>query len=137
LRQVVYFHETLSNLNVSYKIRTLQGVDVVFGDTRLEEKISNTYERETIYIFEWSFELNLMHGRYSIMSGLNHPPSAPGRDWVYVDVVPICYQFTMLPRAAGMVDGLVVWKNALHISSLSPSDCSFGERALKFVKHST
>lgn len=125
LRQVVRFSKALDHVNVCYKIRTLQGVDVVFGDTRLTGDIARDYLEGRIYIFEWTFSLDLMHGTYAIMSGLAHPPQADHDDWIFVDIVPTSCVFRVTPRKAGMIDGLVVWNNSLSIRRLADAAGSF------------
>ena len=117
LRQVVRFTRDLDNVNVSYKIRTPQGTDVVFGDTRLVGMIAQHYPAG-IYAFEWRFRLDLGHGAYCIMAGLAHPPAVPGEDWRFLDMVPVCYDFRVLPRREGMLDGLVTWHNRLEVHAL-------------------
>lgn len=119
LRQVVHFNQSLDHINASYKIRTLQGIDVVFGDTRLTGDMHRRYEGGRVYIFDWTFKLELLHGNYTIMSGLTHPPHGEKEDWSFIDVIPTCLTFTMAPRKAGMIDGLVVWNNALTIHAVN------------------
>ena len=119
LRQVVRFTRAFDNVNVAYKIRTPQGADVVFGDTRLVGRMGFRYQAGSVYVFDWRFQLNLGHGNYCIMSGLAHPPVVPGEDWRFLDMVPICYDFRVLPRQEGMIGGLVVWDNQLDITDLA------------------
>ncbi len=118
LRQVVRFHKALDHVNVSYKIRSVQGVDIVFGDTRLTEDIARRYEEGRVYVFEWTFRLDLMHGNYVVLSGLAHPPIGMRDDWSFVDMVPISAMFRVAPRKAGMIDGFVVWSNSLAIRAI-------------------
>jgi hypothetical protein len=114
LRQAVRFARPLANVNVSYKVRTPQGVDLLYGDTRLAGRLDARYDA-TLYLIEWSLRLDLMHGSYVLMSALAHPPDVPGEDWVFLDVVPVCYDFRMLPRKEGMIDGFVASMGALQI----------------------
>lgn len=118
LRQVVRFNNSLDNVNCAYKIRTLQGTDVVFGDTRLTGDLYRRYETGSIYVFEWTFKLELMHGNYAIMSGLAQPPQEGRDDWIFLDMVPTSLTFSMAPRKEGMIGGLVVWNNCLHIRAI-------------------
>jgi lipopolysaccharide transport system ATP-binding protein len=127
LRQVARFHQALDHVNVCYKIRTLQGVDVVFGDTRLTGDIARGYLEGRVYVFEWTFRLDLMHGNYAIMSGLAHPPQADHDDWIFIDIVPTSLVFRVTPRKAGMIDGLVVWNNSLAVRSLADAAGSLNE----------
>jgi lipopolysaccharide transport system ATP-binding protein len=118
LRQVIHCYESIDHINVSYKIRTVQGIDVVFGDTRLTGDIDRHYTEGRIYVFDWTFTLELMHGSYMIMSGLAQPPSGDRDDWSFIDMVPTSTIFRMTPRRDGMIDGFVVWRNSLAIQML-------------------
>jgi lipopolysaccharide transport system ATP-binding protein len=119
LWQVVRFNTDLSMVNVAYKIRTLQGVDVVFGDTRLFGDINKDFMRSGLYLFKWKLKLNLGHGSYTIMSAMAHPPDENGCEWEFIDYVPISCQFRVMPRENGMVDGLCVLHADLTVSRLS------------------
>ena len=111
LRQVVTFHRTLRNVNVAYKLRTLQGVDIVFGDTRLQGEMRRTYLADRVYVFDWAFRLHLMHGSYCVTSAIAHPPGSEHDDWIFIDMVPLCFDFRVAPRKEGMIGGFVVWEN--------------------------
>lgn len=111
----VKFNRSLRNLNLALKVRTLQGVDVLFQDTRLQDEMARTYEAGKIYAFEWRIKLPLMHGSYALSCGLAHPPESSGQDWVFVDILPIAYEFSMSPRSAGMLGGFVTLPAQLRI----------------------
>lgn len=111
----VRFNSFLRNLNLAIKVRTLQGVDVLFQDTRLQEEMARSYDAGDIYTFEWRMKLPLMHGAYALSCGLAHPPEIAGQDWVFVDIVPVAYEFSMAPRAAGMIGGFVTLPTQLII----------------------
>ena len=119
IRVFVHFAEGLSNLNLSIKIRTLQGTDVAFFDTRLQEEMSRHYGAATFYLFEWAMKLPLLHGNYALAVGLAHPPEVPGVDWVFVDIVPHAYEFRMAPRKNGMIDGFVSLPASLAIKEVA------------------
>jgi lipopolysaccharide transport system ATP-binding protein len=112
LLQAVEFASDTTAVNVSYRIRTVQGTGVVFGDTRMFGDIDRHYRAGQTYIFGWKFELRLGHDSYFIQSVLAHPPRN-GADWEFIDMVPLSLGFRVLPRQAGMIDGLVAW-NADH-----------------------
>lgn len=103
----VRFNCLLRNLNLAIIVRTLQGVEVLFQDTRLQEEMARSYNAGDVYTFEWRMRLPLMHGAYALSCGLAHPPEIAGQDWIFVDMVPIAYEFSMAPRAAGMIAGFV------------------------------
>lgn len=115
IRLVVRMDKTLKNLNLSLKIRTLQGSDVVFWDTRLQHEIERQYQAGFIYCFDWQIKLPLLHGNYALACGLAHPPESPGDDWQFVDIVPHAYEFRVSPRREGMIDGYVTLPAKLQI----------------------
>lgn len=115
IRAVVRMDKPLKNLNMSLKIRTLQGSDVVFFDTRLQHEIERKYQAGFIYCFDWKIKLPLLHGNYALACGLAHPPEKPGDDWQFVDIVPHAYEFQVVPRREGMIDGYVTLPANLDI----------------------
>lgn len=119
IRVFVHCAKALSNLNLSLKIRTLQGTDVVFFDTRLQEEMWRRYETATNYLFEWAVKLPLLHGNYALAVGLAHPPEVAGADWIFVDIVPHAYEFRMAPRKNGMIDGFVTLPASLAIKEVA------------------
>ncbi|MBT9519352.1 MAG: ABC transporter ATP-binding protein [Dechloromonas sp.] len=120
IRVFVRFAKDLSNLNLSIKIRTLQGTDVAFFDTRLQGEMSRHYQTGTNYLFEWAIKLPLLHGNYALAAGLAHPPEELGADWIFVDIVPHAYEFRMAPRKNGMIDGFVSLPTSLTIKKVAP-----------------
>lgn len=118
LLQVAEFHGDTTDVNVSYKIKTLQGTSVVFGDTRMFGDITRAYRAGMTYVFAWEFDLKLGHESYVIQSTLTHPPRN-GADWEFIDMVPISFEFRVLPRKAGMTDGLVSWDADHLVFSIS------------------
>jgi len=119
LFQLAKFGSALSNINASYKIRTPPGVDVVFGDTRMFGDLNQRYNENEHYVFAWEFNLTLGHGSYNITSALAHPPDGLGRDWEFVDFVPISCEFIVLPREPAMIDGLTAWDANLSVRWLN------------------
>jgi lipopolysaccharide transport system ATP-binding protein len=118
LCQFVRFRKTLRNVNIGYKIRSLQGVDIIYGDTRLTDSIGEEFKENAVYLFSWRFTLKLCHGSYSVLSGMAHLPTASGKDWEFIDVVPLCMTFRVLPRKGGMIDGFTVWDNVFDSRQL-------------------
>jgi lipopolysaccharide transport system ATP-binding protein len=115
IRVVVRMYKPLTNLNISLKIRTLQGSDMVFFDTRLQHKIERQYQAGFVYCFDWKIKLPLLHGNYALGCGLAHPPEKPSDDWRFVDIVPHAYEFRVAPRQGGMIDGYVTLPAKLDI----------------------
>lgn len=119
IRVYVHFNETLSNVNHGLIIRTLQGSDVVYLDTRLQDRMDLEYEGGKTYSFKWSLRLPLLHTQYGILVGLTHPPLRAGEEWIIIDHVPHAYEFKVAPRRQGMINGLVALPAELDISSLT------------------
>jgi lipopolysaccharide transport system ATP-binding protein len=118
IRVYVQFKETLANVNHGLIIRTLQGSDVVFMDTRLQNQMDREYLAGKIYCFEWTVRLPLFHTQYGLLVGLSHPPRDPGEDWVVIDHIPHAYEFKVAPRAQGMINGFVALPSNLSITSI-------------------
>lgn len=112
----VRFNRLLRNLNLAIKVRTLQGIDVLFQDTRIQDEMTRSYSEGSVYIFEWCMKLPLMHGSYALTCALAHPPENVGEDWVFVDVIPVAYEFSVSPRKEGMIGGFVTVPAELVIS---------------------
>lgn len=119
IRIFAHFTKGLSNLNLAIKIRTVQGADIVFFDTRLQGEMSRHYQANAHYLFEWDIRLPLQHGSYVIAVGLAHPPEVAGADWIFVDFVPHAYEFRISPRNNGMIDGFVSLPASLSIKQIS------------------
>jgi lipopolysaccharide transport system ATP-binding protein len=115
IRCYALFRSCLENCNLSLKIRTLQGMDVLFFDTRLQNEMDRKYLAGRTYRFSWIFRLPLLHGSYSLSCGIAHPPIDAGQDWVFADIVQHAYDFRMAPRREGMIDGLVILPASLDI----------------------
>ena len=84
----------------------------MFGD------ITRAYRAGMTYVFAWEFDLKLGHESYVIQSTLTHPPRN-GADWEFIDMVPISFEFRVLPRKAGMTDGLISWDADHLVFSIS------------------
>lgn len=119
IRVIVRMDKPLANLNISLKIRTLQGSDVVFFDTRLQHEIERQYQAGFVYCFDWEIKLPLLHGNYALACGLAHPPGKPGDDWQFIDIVPHAYEFRVAPRREGMIDGYVTLPANLEIRCIT------------------
>lgn len=118
LRVLVEFCMDLSNVNVAVKIRTLQGTDVIFLDTRLQGKFGLSYPANSSHLFTWKVRLPLMHGNYALSVGVAQPPSIPGDDWIFVDMVPHAFEFTVGARKEGMIGGYVALPAMLDVKCI-------------------
>jgi hypothetical protein len=119
VRVVIRVDEPLTRLNVSLKIRTLQGSDLVFLDTRLLNQMDRVYQAARFYCFDWKLRVPMMHGHYALACGLAHPPEVPGDDWQFVDVIPHAYEFSIGARPGGMIDGFVTLPAELQVRCMT------------------
>lgn len=115
LRQIVHFRQHCCNVTVAYKIRTPQGTNVVYGDTRLANQMGRIYEAGRTYLFSWVFKAALQHGSYFVGGAVAHPPSADSALWTILDYVHTALEFRVAPRRDGMIDGLITWPTELEI----------------------
>lgn len=115
IRVFVHFERALSNVNLAVKVRTLQGTDVIFLDTRLQGKFGERYKAQNTYRFSWKARLPLMHGNYALSTGLACPPAIPGDDWTFIDVIPHAFDFQMGARAEGMIGGFIALPASLDV----------------------
>lgn len=118
IRVLVSFKQRLSGVNVAVKVRTLQGSDIVFLDTRLQGKFDVEYLADETYLYKWKVRLPLMHGNYSLAVGVAKPPEMPGDDWIFVDMVQHAFDFKMAARAGGMIGGFVALPAQLDVVCL-------------------
>lgn len=115
IRILVEFKQSLSNINLAVKVRTLQGTDVVFWDTRLQGRLAESYIENQCYIFVWHMRLPLQHGNYALSVGLAQPPVDAGDDWVFIDIIQHAFDFKVGARAQGMIGGFVSLPASLRI----------------------
>jgi len=107
VRITVKFLVEITKLFVGIKVRTVQGTGVLHFDTRLQEVDCAIYHPEEIYVFEWSFNLPILHGRYIIACTLAHPPEPPEQGWIFIDDLPFASALHMSPRLNGAIDAFV------------------------------
>lgn len=118
VRVVVRMEKSLINLNLALVIRTLQGSNVLFFDTRLQDELDRDYKKGHQYCFDWTIKLPMMHGSYVLACSLALSPEKMGDDWQFVDMVPHTYEFSVAPRQKGMIDGFVTLPAELLIRRL-------------------
>lgn len=119
IRVFVHFERDLSGVNLAVKVKTLQGTDLIFLDTRLQGKFGESYKAKNTYLFSWKTKLPIMHGNYALSVGLACPPAIPGDDWIFVDVIPHAFDFQMGARAEGMIGGFVTLPASLDVELIT------------------
>lgn len=123
IRVFVRFERDLRNVNLAVKVRTLQGTDIIFLDTRLQGKLGENYKAQNTYRFTWKAKFPLMHGNYALSTGLACPPVTPGGDWIFVDVIPHAFDFQMGARAEGMIGGFIALPATLDVDLVATPNC--------------
>lgn len=119
LRVYVYFNQSLKHINHAYKIRTLTGLSVVYKDFRCLDLLDRSFEEGKLYIFDWELILNLQHEKYTVSCGVTIPPEFNQSErWEFVDFIPSCFYFRMLPKKKGMIDGYVEWDSHVTINKV-------------------
>lgn len=107
VRMAVRFNTEIDRLFVGIKLRTIQGTGVLHFDSRLQEVECAVYRPDDIYVYEWTFNAPILHGKYIISCTLAHPPEPPDRDWVFIDDLPYAANLSMSPRSGGPIDAFV------------------------------
>ena len=119
-RMVIRINESVENLWIGYKIRTVIGIDVIHADTSLNDCLSYSYSKGNTYVLDWRFNMRLVHGGYCLgcAIGLPDPPTGIERVMEYVDVINVAQTFSVAPRREGMIGGTAVWDNELKIMEI-------------------
>lgn len=97
IRVVVRMDKPLANLNISLKIRTLQGSDVVFFDTRLQHEVERRYQAGVVYCFDWEIKLPLLHGS-RVRICFEASTANIGNYYLAADVFLLCSRVESYPR---------------------------------------
>tara|TARA_B100001989_G_scaffold3713_1_gene2479 strand:- start:24510 stop:25874 length:1365 start_codon:yes stop_codon:yes gene_type:complete len=107
IRVLIELFENLNNINLTVKIRTKMGVDLIHCDTfRLNKKTYSFKKGE--YIFGCDMKMPLQHGDYFIalvISEIKGGTTTGGSD--LIEVINSAYFFTMNPKREGMIGGYV------------------------------
>jgi lipopolysaccharide transport system ATP-binding protein len=105
IRTYVRFYKSTQFVSFAIQFRTVQGSNVCYFDSRLAGQFEREYLAGKVYSFSCWLRLRLQHGNYIIACALSHPPTDSGSDWFFLDVVPLAANFTVAPRAGGMLGG--------------------------------
>ena len=112
LRMSVSFQEAMPEAGVGYAIRNANGVDLIYGDSRLDQGIVKDVQAGDRYVFCWRFSAGLQAGSYSIACAVSRLFEDTGYE--RCDFVPCAAQFVV--SAPGIVmGGSVHWPGALDI----------------------
>lgn len=107
IRVLIEFFENLNNINLTIKIRTKMGVDLIHCDTFRLNKKTYSFEKGE-YIFGCDMKMPIQHGDYIItlvISELKGGTTSGPVD--KIEVINSAYFFTMNPKKEGMIGGYV------------------------------
>ena len=112
LRMSVVFREAMPLVGVGYAVRSSTGVDLVYGDSRLDHGEVKDVQPGERYVFDWRFKVGLQAGSYSVVCAVSRMFGDTGYE--RCDFVPCAVQFSV--QAPGIVmGGFVHWPNSLDI----------------------
>ena len=115
LRMEVIARSVIHELGFGYCIRSCTGVDLVYSDSILENKMLYNVKLGEQYIIDWRFEVCLQGGTYNILCGISIPINLTASKVDFCDLVPCAVQFTVLPTLDKQLYGLVYWENNVDI----------------------
>lgn len=104
VRTHVEYRESLNNNIVSITLRNRSGLDVFSTNTQLEKANIGKTSREDRRVVDFSFQVPLQDGPYSVSAAVFHPQNKN----LYMDWVDVAATFRIeLPASRGAVRGLV------------------------------
>ena len=115
LRMVVAFQSTIPLAGVGYAIRSAAGVDLVYGDSRLDNNILKDVQPGDQYLIDWHFTAGLQAGSYSIVCAISELKPVIG--YARCDFIPCAVQFTVAATDVTM-GGYVHWQNQLEVRKI-------------------
>ena len=121
LRMVVKFHADIEFLGMGYHIRNLNGIDLVYTDSRFNEtKAILDAKRGEIYIIDWKFKMELKEDIYDIACVISTPTKESLDYPIICDFVPCALQFSVSPANdfEKLTGGYVHWHNDLKVEKI-------------------
>lgn len=115
LRMAIIIHSDINEMGHGYHIRSSTGIDVVYGDSLLDNKTMYNLKKDEKYIIDWSFQVRLMHGNYNIVCGISIPVDVTTSLVEVCDRIPCAVQFSVYTRRDRQLYGYVHWNNKVDI----------------------
>lgn len=115
LRMEVVARSTIRELGFGYHIRSSTGVDLVYSDSVLENKMLYDVKNGEQYVIDWQFDMCLQAGTYNILCGMSIPINLADSRVDFCDLVPCALQFSVLPEMEKRLYCFVHWDNAVEI----------------------
>lgn len=114
---LIKFNKDIKNLWICYKIRSLQGIDLIHADNHESNYPLNSFKKNCYYLIKWSFNVNLVHGHYSLGTVISKPSNLNKmrKSYDVIDSVKTARIFSVQPRKQGLIGASVTWKNEFKI----------------------
>ena len=125
LRMVIKFNEDVPALGIGYHIRNLNGVDLVYNDSRFSDvKAIFDAKKDEIYIVDWRFKVELRQELYNFACSISIPIEESLDSPDLCDFVPLALQFKVISpnKYLSLPGGYVHWHNDMEISKLKTKD---------------
>lgn len=117
LRMAIDVHADAAFFGTGYHIRNEAGMELVYSDSQIEDKIVHQAKAGSRYLMDWKFRLALREGRYNIACVMSLPIDLLARKVECCDFVPCAVQFTVLTNTCEM-GGYVHWPNVVHVQKV-------------------
>ena len=124
-RMVIKFNEDVPALGIGYHIRNLNGVDLVYNDSRFSDvKAIFDAKKDEIYIVDWRFKVELRQELYNFACSISIPIEESLDSPDLCDFVPLALQFKVISpnKYLSLPGGYVHWHNDMEISKLKTKD---------------
>ena len=121
LRMVVRFNSDIEFLGMGYHIRNLNGVDLVYTDSRFNDvKAIFDARRGEIYVVDWRFKIELRQETYNFACVISTPVDESLDSPNICDFVPCAVQFSVVSPNPylSLPGGYVHWHNDLKITKV-------------------
>lgn len=115
LRMSIKTHENIDELTFGYHIRNQNGIDIVYTDSAIENKMLTKLKKDEIIIIDIEFNMPLAEGKYNFATVLSIPIDLSISKVDFCDFIPLSYQFIMNKRKPTQLYGLVHWNNNIKI----------------------
>ena len=116
LRMAVVIHQDIAVAGFGYHIRSANGVDVVYTDTKIEDRPLFALKKGERYVVDWEFCVDLQAGNYNFACVMSIPIDLSAGRVDFCDFVPCALQFAVACLPDAPLYGYVHWENALQIT---------------------
>lgn len=121
LRMVIKFNADVPILGMAYHIRNLNGVDLVYTDSRFsDEKAIFDAKCGEIYVVDWQFKIEMKQEIYNFACAISIPVDGNFDAPDVCDFVPLAEQFKVVSpnKYLNLSGGYVHWHNDMKITKL-------------------